>query len=218
MRYKFKFILKLLILFIIPLLYEYIGINYGGPTGIRYYYNTNFRPQIFGLPILVWIFWVIFILTSYYLTNSIIINVFKKNYNEFIKDKLNFILLCFFDGFTTTTFDLFIDPVAVKFNLWRWENFEFAYFGVPIGNFIGWFIIASTTTFLLRILDYFLSTETNLNFLKFVPLFYLLIIFTLFFACTIFFDIELSLMSLLISSPINLISVYLIKINLSKKY
>lgn len=218
MRFKIKFILKLLILFLTPLIYEYIGINYGGPMGIRYSYNPNFKPQILGLPALVWIFWVIFILISYHLTNSMIITIFKKDYNIFIKDKFNFLIACFFDGFTTTTFDFFIDPVAVKFNLWRWENFDFTYFGVPVGNFIGWFIIASTTTFLLRMLDYFVSTKTDLNFLKFVPIFYLIILFISFFASTIFFDIELSLMSLLISLPIILISIYLIKINLKIKY
>ncbi len=218
MRYKLKFILIIIILFLIPLIYEYIGINYGGPIGVRYYYNQSFKPQILGLPIFVWVFWGIFIITSYLLTNSIILNILKKDYEVFLKDRLNILLISFFDGFIVTTFDLFIDPIAVKFGLWRWENFKFSYFGVPIGNFVGWFIIATSTTIILRILDSLIPTKLNLNLLKFPPIIYLLIVFILSFLSTLLFNVELSLMSLLISSPVNLLSIYLIKINLSKKY
>ncbi|MDI6860854.1 MAG: carotenoid biosynthesis protein [Caldisericia bacterium] len=213
-----KLILKIITLFLIPLIYEYIGINYGGPIGIRYYYNPSFKPQIFGLPILVWLFWAIFIITSYNLSNSMLINIFNKDYNLFLKDGLNFILISLFDGFIVTIFDLFIDPIAVKFGLWRWENFKFSYFGVPIGNFIGWFIIAVSTTFILRIIDYFIPSKLNLKLLRFTPFIYLSFIFILFLSSTILFDLELSLMCLLISSPVNLLSIYLIKMNLSKKY
>lgn len=218
MRFKLKLILKILILLLIPLIYEYIGINYGGPIGIRYYYNPLFKPQIFGLPIFVWLFWGIFIITSYNLSNSILINFLQKDYNSFLKDRLNFLLITLFDGFIVTTFDLFIDPIAVKYGLWRWENFKFSYFGVPIGNFVGWYIIASSTTFLLRIIDYFIPSKLNLKLLKITPFIYLSFILILFLSSTILFDIELSLMSLLISSPINLISIYSIKMDLSKKY
>lgn len=218
MRFKLKLILKIITLFLIPLIYEYIGINYGGPIGIRYYYNPSFKPQIFGLPILVWFFWAIFIITSYNLSNSMLINIFYKDYNLFLKDGLNFILISLFDGFIVTIFDLFIDPIAVKFGLWRWENFKFSYFGVPIGNFIGWFIIAVSTTFILRIIDYFIPSKLNLKLLRFTPFIYLSFIFILFLSSTILFDLELSLMCLLISSPVNLLSIYLIKMNLSKKY
>lgn len=218
MRYKLKFILIIIILFLIPLIYEYIGINYGGPIGVRYYYNQSFKPQILGLPIIVWVFWGIFIIISYLLTNSIILNILKKDYEVFLKDRLNILLISFFDGFIVTTFDLFIDPIAVKFGLWRWENFKFSYFGVPIGNFVGWFIIATSTTIILRILDSLIPTKLNLNLLKFPPIIYLLIVFILSLLSTLLFNAELSLMSLLISSPVNLLSIYLIKINLSKKY
>lgn len=125
MRYKLKFILRIIILLLIPLIYEYIGINYGGPIGVRYYYNPLFKPQILGLPIFVWLFWGIFIITSYLLTNSIILNILKKDYEVFLKDRLNILLISLFDGFIVTTFDLFIDPIAVKFGLWRWEILNF---------------------------------------------------------------------------------------------
>ncbi|MCX8094812.1 MAG: carotenoid biosynthesis protein [Caldisericia bacterium] len=213
-----KLILRIIILFFIPLIYEYIGINYGGPLRVRYYYSHSFKPQILGLPIFVWIFWAIFILISYYLSSLILINILKLDYNAFIKDKLNFILISLFDGFIVTTFDLFIDPIAIKYGLWRWENFKFSYFGVPIGNFVGWFIIATSTSFLLRILDYFMPTKLNLKILKFIPIIYLFIIFILSLSSTFLLDIELSLMSLLVSSPVNILSIYSIRIYLSKKY
>lgn len=217
MRSKFKFILQFIIILLIPLIYEYVGINYGGPLGIRYYYSPSFKPQFLGLPIFVWIFWAIFIFVGYNLTNSIFINLFKSDYKDLLKNSFYFLNLILFDGFIVLTFDIFIDPIAVKFKLWRWENFKYSYFGVPIGNFVGWYIIVSSTTFLLRQIDRFYFTKHNERFLKLSPIIYLIIIFISFISSLTLLNLDHALMSLIISSPTNLISLILIKQNSTKR-
>lgn len=191
--------------------------NFGGPLGIRYYYSPNFNPKFLGLPIFVWIFWAIFIIIGYNLTNSIFINLMKFDYKDLLKRNFYFIILILFDGFIVVTFDLFIDPIAVRYGLWRWENFNFSYFGVPVGNFIGWYIIVSSTTFLLRLIDRFYYTNYNGRFLKLSPIFYLIIILISFVFSLIFHSIDHAFLNLLISSPINLFSLILTIRNLKKR-
>lgn len=200
-----KSILFLLIIFIVPLIFEYIGINYGAPLGVKYYYLENFKPKIFGLPIFVWILWIIFIYIGYTLTNSIFIYFLKENYNSIIKKNFNIILFSLFDGFVVLIFDIFIDPVAIKLGFWRWENYEVSYFGVPIGNFVGWYIITTTTTLFLRTLDIIFPLDTNKFWLNIVQFIYFLIIFILFIISLIFLNIDSALMGLIIASPINII-------------
>jgi putative membrane protein len=208
---KFKNFIKILILFLTPLIYENIGMKFGGPIGIKYYYSESFNPKFLGLPILVWIFWVIFIFIAYNLTNSIFINLFKKDYKNLLNNFFYFLVLILLDGFIVTTFDFFIDPIAVKYKLWRWENFKESYFGVPIGNFVGWYIIGSTTTFFLRILDKTYFKNLNVRFQKIFPFIYIIIILTLFFLSIVFYNFEFAIQNLILSSPINLLSLILIK-------
>lgn len=200
-----RLVFFLLILFIIPFVFEYVGINFGAPLGVRYFYLKEFLPQIFGLPLVILLLWVIFIYIGYSLTNSIFTYFFKENYNEILKKNLNIIFLSLLDGFIVLTFDIFIDPIAVKFGLWRWENFFFSYFGVPIGNFVGWYIIATTTTLFLRSLDLIFSFEINKKCLNSVPYVYIFIEFILFFISFFLHSIDLAFMSLIICSPINII-------------
>lgn len=211
---KYKIIIKntlfLLTIFTIPLIYEYIGINYGGPLGVRYYYLKDFKPQIFGLPLAVWIFWVIFIYIGYSLTNSIFYFFLKENFYKFINKVFNIILLSFFDGFVVLTFDIFLDPVCVRYGLWRWENFKLSYFGVPVGNFIGWYIIAFTTTTIIRTVEKIFYYYQNNKIYKIIPYIYLLIIIIFFVFLPFYIEIDIILMALIFSSPIVLLSLIII--------
>ncbi len=194
----------LLILIVVPFIYEYIGINYGAPLGARYFYLKEFKPQIFGLPVVVWFFWIIFIFIAYSLTNSFLIYFFNEKYDKILRKNLNIIFLSLIDGFVVLIFDIFLDPVAVKFGLWRWENFDFSYFGVPIGNFVGWYIIATTTTLFLRSIDIILPTEINKFWLNMVQYIYLFLILILFIISLSLLNLDSALMGLIISAPINL--------------
>jgi len=189
-----------LTLFVIPLIFEIIGMNFNGPMGVKYQYSQKFLPKFLGLPILVWVFWVIFILTGYNLTNAIFTELFKLNYQKLLRSKLDFLILILFDGFIVLTFDIFIDPIAVKFDLWQWYNFKEAIFSVPVGNFIGWYVIVSTTTFLLRLIDRYFNAQINLKFEKLSAFLYLYFILILFVTSLILSSAEHAIFSLIFAS------------------
>jgi uncharacterized membrane protein len=48
-----------------------------------------------------------------------------------------------FTGLFAMNMDLVIDPVAVANNLWNWTEKSFYVLGVPVDNWLGWFLIAS---------------------------------------------------------------------------
>ncbi|HYQ92353.1 MAG TPA: carotenoid biosynthesis protein [Candidatus Competibacteraceae bacterium] len=44
-------------------------------------------------------------------------------------------------GVITVGVDLFIDPIAVKAGYWVWFKEGTVYYGVPLLNFVGWFVL-----------------------------------------------------------------------------
>ena len=50
--------------------------------------------------------------------------------------------------------DLYTDPINVRRGIWTWmENGP--YFGIPIGNFIGWFLVTTISTGLFRCYEHY---------------------------------------------------------------
>jgi putative membrane protein len=69
-----------------------------------------------------------------------------------------------FDGLFVLAIDLFMDPVEVRQGAWTWINGG-PYFGVPIGNFIGWFVVAIIASGIFRSIEYFFPYQ-NVKFDK----------------------------------------------------
>ena len=46
-------------------------------------------------------------------------------------------------GLIAVNMDLLIDPVATSSHLWRWTHDSFYLLGVPVTNYIGWFLLSS---------------------------------------------------------------------------
>ena len=60
------------------------------------------------------------------------------------------------DAFLALNLDLTLDPVAIHRGWWTWhamENYPYAsdYFGIPVINFMGWFVIVAAFSFFVRI-------------------------------------------------------------------
>lgn len=53
-------------------------------------------------------------------------------------------------GFIAVSLDLIIDPAATAFGLWRWTHPSLYFLGVPVTNYIGWFLL---TTFYLAVFE-----------------------------------------------------------------
>lgn len=141
--------------FIIGLLFEIIGVNFGVVFGGNYWYNPNsLGPIIFGVPVLIPFFWSFFIYTGYLITSSSLVWLNISKPSRLNKKIWLLLLLIIIDGLIVTAIDIFMDPIMVTNNNWTWVNGG-TYFGIPIGNFVGWFIVTMISSGIFRGYEYF---------------------------------------------------------------
>ena len=125
-----KSFMVILLLIIFGVSIENIGVIYGVPFG-SYEYSDYLGIKLLHTPIAIGFAWVMLtILASSFIKN----NISLKN--------------LFLGAFILTSFDLIIDPVSVNvMGAWEWES-SGIYYGIPLSNFIGWFL----TSFLAMII------------------------------------------------------------------
>ncbi len=105
---------------------EAVGVHSGFPFG-RYEYTGALRPQIFGVPLVMFAAWMALIA-----------------YVKAILAEFRFPpwLAAIIAGLWMTAIDLVIDPLAAgELNYWRWIDAG-GYYGVPAQNFLGWFAVS----------------------------------------------------------------------------
>ena len=137
-------ILSVFTIFLIGMICEILGVNYGYIFG-DYVYLDNLGTKVFGVPILIGINWVI--LT--FITGSISSYIFKKNLNISILSGAIFMILL----------DLIIEPVAPLLGFWIFDLPS-----VPLQNYVGWFLIGLATQFIYQkfVVDKEISFSANL--------------------------------------------------------
>ena len=114
----------------IGFLFELVGLSTGVPFG-RYEYVGLARPTIAGVPIPVVIAWGLYTTVAYLCASAT------------VRRRLSRILLA---SAYMVILDLGLDPVLVEAGLWRWvEAGVLTWYGVPITNFIGWYVVSATT-------------------------------------------------------------------------
>ena len=125
-----KSFMVILLFIIFGVSIENIGVIYGVPFG-SYVYSDYLGIKLLHTPIAIGFAWVMLtILASSFIKN----NISLKN--------------LFLGAFILTSFDLIIDPVSVNvMGAWEWES-SGIYYGIPLSNFIGWFL----TSFLAMII------------------------------------------------------------------
>ena len=123
-------ILSVFTIFLIGMICEILGVNYGYIFG-DYVYLDNLGTKVFGVPILIGINWII--LT--FITGSISSYIFKKN--------LKFSIL--FGAIFMILLDLIIEPVAPLLGFWIFDLPS-----VPLQNYVGWFLIGLATQFIYQ--------------------------------------------------------------------
>ena len=125
-----KSFMVILLLIIFGISIENIGVIYGVPFG-SYVYSDYLGIKLLHTPVAIGFAWVMLtILASSFLNH----NISLKN--------------LFLGAFILTSFDLIIDPVSVNvMGAWEWES-SGIYYGIPLSNFIGWFL----TSFLAMII------------------------------------------------------------------
>ena len=119
-------IFSLLLIFLVGMLSEFIGVNYGLIFG-EYTYGNNLGFKLFGVPLLIGLNWVILTVICANIASILIKN--------------NSILMMIILGTTLMLImDFVMEPIAPKLDLWKFKNLV-----VPTSNYIGWLIISILT-------------------------------------------------------------------------
>jgi len=113
---------------------EYVGSHTGIPFG-RYHYTDVLRPQIGHVPVIIPLAWLMMMPPSWAVA-ALLVGPEPRW------------LFAVTAGAAFTAWDLFLDPQMVHWNFWQWEK-KGRYFGIPAGNFFGWFAAATLITALV---------------------------------------------------------------------
>lgn len=131
---------------------EAISLHSGTLFGGEYIYPA--QPSLFGVPFTIITYWAVFIYMGYWLVSSFLawLGKTKPNYKQ--ASLMHIGLLVLGDGLAVTAIDLFMDPLSARAESWTWLEGG-PYFGVPTGNFIGWFMVTVLVTGLFRLFEYY---------------------------------------------------------------
>lgn len=126
---------------------EAIGIRWAWPFSGRYNYNPAIGPSLPGdVPLCIPVTWFMLAYTALVFTGPLSIR--PRGFLSPGRLLLKTTLCALF----VMAADFAIDPLAVKYGAWSW-HVQGAYFGVPLGNYAGWFIVAYTICGLSLILE-----------------------------------------------------------------
>jgi putative membrane protein len=107
--------------YIFTILLEIIGVNTGVIFG-EYEYGDVLGIKLGGVPLVVGLNWIIVIWGAILIAHRI------------TKNK---IMIAFYSAAIAVAFDLLLEPIAINFGYWNWQNVS-----VPLQNYAAWFVIA----------------------------------------------------------------------------
>ena len=107
---------------LIGFLFEELGVHTGLPFG---HYTYNFPPYLLSIPVFVILGWGVFSVICYYA----------------VMDLPTRYRLVFFP-LMMTAIDVSLDPQMVHLHFWTWEPFGPEWYGVPLTNFLGWYVVS----------------------------------------------------------------------------
>lgn len=121
-------------------LVEYIGSTTGFPFG-EYDYTARLQPQLGKVPLLIPLAWLMMLPPSWAVGFAISAPLSER-------PLLRRAAMILISGLALTAWDLFLDPMLVSWDFWRWAE-PSGYFGIPWVNFAGWILSAAVITALV---------------------------------------------------------------------
>jgi len=107
--------------FVATLVIEAVGLQTGKIFG-TYHYGRSLGPKVLDVPIVMGLAWLILV----YCTGIMVKNL---NFHYLVKAGIAAAMI--------VMFDVLMEPVAMKFGMWGWENRR-----VPVLNYAAWFVIS----------------------------------------------------------------------------
>jgi putative membrane protein len=104
---------------------EYLGLHYGALFG-SYTYLKLREAMVLDVPVPVILAWGIYLYTSYLVASAVV----EGRWRRALATPASMVLP-----------DLALDPAMVSTGFWEWRE-RGPWFGVPLTNFLGWFIVS----------------------------------------------------------------------------
>lgn len=115
---------------------EVIGVSTGLPFG-EYRYQDSLGAQLLGVPLLVALAWTMMAYPAYVVSQVIGGGPVRT---------------AIVGGWALASWDLFLDPQMVQAGHWEWQTTGWALAGIPITNYLAWFVVAAVMMATLRAL------------------------------------------------------------------
>ncbi len=117
---------------------ERLSIATGWPFG-RYHYTNSLQPQIAGIPTLVPMAWFAMAVPA------------RETVHAALGRRSNRVSRVVAGAAALTAWDLFLDPQMTGEGYWQWAR-RGAYRGIPISNYVGWFVTGLGAMAVLEVL------------------------------------------------------------------
>jgi putative membrane protein len=121
---------------------EYLGVLTGFPFG-NYRYTGVLTPELPGsVPLAIGFAWLLVIVSGLFTA--------RRFFSGSVKSARNTLALALGGATLAVVLDLLLEPVAyhVK-SYWQWIPGDGAYYGIPVSNFVAWFVAALLLNLLL---------------------------------------------------------------------
>ena len=147
-------LLLLFLTFAISLLFECVGVATGKIYG-GYYYTDKLGYKFLGLvPLIIPVAWFMMTYPSYIIATRVV-PAFKSTW-------LWRLAVAGVGALIMTAWDLVMDPMMVAGDHWVWEE-PGAYYGIPLQNFLGWWLTTFVTFWLFLTLAHIIPKQDRSN-------------------------------------------------------
>jgi uncharacterized membrane protein len=137
----------------VTLAFESIGVATGKIYG-PYHYTNELGPKFLGLvPYLIPAAWIMMMYPSLVIAQSFLRSSSSRGWKMLMSAAVGATVM--------TAWDLVLDPLMVKFGFWVWDGSAGSrqYFGIPIQNYIGWWV----TSLAVFVIFFLFSNRSRLS-------------------------------------------------------
>jgi uncharacterized membrane protein len=120
-----KHIYLFIIIFFIGYFIEVLGVHTGMIFG-QYSYGSTLGYKVFNVPIAIGANWLLLSYLFCYFSRNVVLKFTNNSW-----------LIAIFSSLLMVLLDFVIEPIAINFDFWNWQNGS-----IPIQNYLAWFFVS----------------------------------------------------------------------------